>query len=106
MSYLTPDQFESIRSTVSIVPISHLKDEEILQYSFDCEEAKEYEIFLKKKAPKLNELAITETFLLIHNETNELVGYFSLSADTVRYPLSTETEISSFLKPGRSMATS
>lgn len=87
MSYLTPDQFESIRSTVSIVPISHLKDEEILQYSFDCEEAKEYEIFLKKKAPKLNELAITETFLLIHNETNELVGYFSLSADTVRLTL-------------------
>ena len=40
--------------------------------------------FLKEKAQTLEKLAITRTFLLVHNKTKELIGYFSLSADTVR----------------------
>lgn len=84
MSYLISEDFKSILSTVSILPISSLTEEDISQYSFDCGEAKEYETFLKKKALILESLGITRTFLLIHNKTKELIGYFSLSADTVR----------------------
>lgn len=84
MSYLISEDFESILNTVSILPISSLTEEDISQYSFDCGKAKEYETFLKKKALALETLGIARTFLLIHNETNELIGYYSLSADTVR----------------------
>ena len=84
MSYLISEDFESILNTVSILPISSLTEEDISQYSFDCVKAKEYETFLKKKALALETLGIARTFLLIHNETKELIGYYSLSADTVR----------------------
>ena len=84
MSYLISEDFESILNTVSILPISSLTEEDISQYSFDCGKAKEYETFLKKKALALETLGIARTFLLIHNETKELIGYYSLSADTVR----------------------
>ena len=39
---------------------------------------------LKGKSIGLENLGITRTFLLIHNDTGELIGYYSLSADTVR----------------------
>ncbi len=84
MSYLIPEDFESICDTVSIVPISAVPACDILKYSFDCGEAEEYVTFLKMKALSLEKLGVTRTFLLIHNETEELIGYFSLSADTVR----------------------
>ena len=84
MGYLISEDFESILNTVSILPISSLTEEDISQYSFDCGKAKEYETFLKKKALALETLGIARTFLLIHNETKELIGYYSLSADTVR----------------------
>ena len=32
----------------------------------------------------LEEIGVTRTFLVLHNVTNELIGYYSLSADTVR----------------------
>ncbi len=84
MSYLTLEECESIGNTVDIYSISSEQIGDISQYSFDCGEAKEYETFLKEKAIHLEELCITKTFVLIHKETKELVGYFSLSADTVR----------------------
>lgn len=84
MNYLSPENFESILNTVSILPISSLTKEDISQYSFDCGKAKEYETFLKEKALTLESLGITRTFLLIHEKTKELIGYYSLSADTVR----------------------
>lgn len=84
MSYLISEDFESICNTVKIVPISSETVGDISQYSFDCGEAKEYETFLKTKALALETIGVTRTFLIIHRETEELIGYFSLSADTVR----------------------
>lgn len=84
MSYLSTEEFESILDTVNILPISSEEIGDISQYSFDCGEAKEYETFLKMKALPLEVIGVTRTFLLIHGETKELIGYFSLSADTVR----------------------
>ncbi|MBE5867340.1 MAG: hypothetical protein E7293_00050 [Lachnospiraceae bacterium] len=84
MSYLTSKDFESICNTVKIFPISSASIGDISQYSFDCGEAKEYETFLKEKALLLEKIGVTRTFLLIHSHTRELIGYFSLSADTVR----------------------
>ena len=87
MSYLTSDEFESIADTVTIFPVTSAELGDISQYSFYCGEAKEYETFLMKKAIPLDKLAVTKTFVIIHNETKELVGYFSLSADTVKLTL-------------------
>lgn len=42
-------------------------------------------------------LGVTRTFLLIHNITKELIGYFSLSADTVR--LTIDEKIGTDLEP-------
>lgn len=84
MSYLISEDFESICNTVKILPISSEAVGDISQYSFDCGEAKEYETFLKKKAMLLEKIGVTRTFLIIHSKTEELIGYFSLSADTVR----------------------
>ena len=84
MSYLISEDFESICNTVKILPISSEAVGDISQYFFDCGKAKEYETFLKQKALLLEEIGVTRTFLVIHNVTNELIGYYSLSADTVR----------------------
>ena len=91
MSYLISEDFKEILNTVSILPISSLTEEDISQYSFDCGKAREYETFLKKKSLILEKLGITRTFLLIHDKTEELVGYFSLSADTVRLTIDEKT---------------
>lgn len=91
MSYLVPEEYKSISDTVSILSISSLSREDISQYSFDCGKAKEYVTFLREKAQTLEMLAITRTFLLVHNETHELIGYFSLSADTVRLTIDEKT---------------
>lgn len=84
MSYLTEAQYEEIFDTVSIFSINDKEIENISQYSFSCGVAKEYVTFLNLKAKKLDEMAITKTFVLIHKETKELIGYFSLVADTIR----------------------
>lgn len=84
MSYLISEDFESICNTVKILPISAEAVGDISQYSFDCGKAKEYETFLKEKALPLEKIGVTRTFLIFHLETGELIGYFSLSADTVR----------------------
>lgn len=95
MSYLSEQEFEEIRHTVSIFPISSSEIGDILQYSFNCGEAEEYVSFLKEKALRLEELAITRTFVMIHNTTKELIGYYSLSTDTVK--LTTEERVNNGL---------
>lgn len=84
MSYLNEKELEEIVDTVNILPITSACVGDISQYSFHCGDAIEYEIFLRIKALPLEELGITRTFVLLHRDTNELIGYFSLSADTVR----------------------
>lgn len=84
MSYLSENEFNEIFNTVSIFPISSPNIGDISQYSFDCGESEEYVTFLKTKALKLDELLISKTFVLIHNKTQELIGYFSLATDTIK----------------------
>lgn len=84
MSYLSTEDFDNICNTVNIIPISSVSDSDVSQYSFACGKAKEYETFLKMKALTLEQLGVTRTFLLMHKDTEELIGYFSLAADTVR----------------------
>lgn len=91
MSYLSSEEFENIENTVSIFRINSF-DGDISQCSFCCGKAAEYESFLKTKATKLEELGISRTFLLIHNDTKEVIGYYSLSADTVGLTLDEKGE--------------
>lgn len=91
MSYLTSEEISDIANTVNILPISSSKVGDISQYSFVCGEAKEYETFLKVKALPLEQLGVTRTFLVLHRLTGELIGYFSLSADTVRLTIDEKT---------------
>lgn len=87
MRYLTEIEFDKINDTVTISPLSEIDD--ISRYFFDPGTAKEYEIFLKEEAPELDRLCISRTFVFFHKFTNELIGYLSLSTDTVKL---TETE--------------
>jgi len=84
MSYLSESQCKEIAATVSIYPVSSEEIGDISQYSFDCGEAKEYVTFLQEKARELDDLCISKTFVILHNDTKELIGYFTLSADSVR----------------------
>jgi len=84
MSYLSENQCREIAATVSIYPVSSVEIGDISQYSFDCGEAKEYVTFLQERACVLDDLCISKTFVIIHNDTKELIGYFTLSADSVR----------------------
>lgn len=72
MSYLTTEEFESILDTVTIFPVTSVELGDISQYSFDCGDAEEYVTFLRNKAIDLDKLAVTKTFVIIHNETKEL----------------------------------
>lgn len=92
MSYLTTEEFERIADTVTIFPVTSSELGDISQYSFDCGEASEYVTFLMQKAIPLDNLAVTKTFVMIHNETKELIGYFSLAADTVKLTLDEKVE--------------
>lgn len=92
MSYLTAEEFDSIANTVTIFPINSEKLGDISQYSFDCGEAREYVTFLMEKAVLLDRLAVTKTFILRHNVTRELIGYYSLAADTVKLTLDEKVE--------------
>ena len=83
MSYLSEKDILEIADTVSIFSITSVK-EDITQCSFSCGKAEEYVTFLKEKALDLEEKSISKTFVLVHNLTKELIGYFSLSTDAVR----------------------
>lgn len=92
MSYLSTEEFEDILNTVTIFPVTSTELGDISQYSFDCGEANEYVTFLRQKAILLDNLAVTKSFVMIHNKTKELIGYFSLSADTVKLTLDEKAE--------------
>ena len=83
MSYLSKKDILEVADTVSIFTINSVK-EDITRYSFSCGKAEEYVIFLKENALDLEEKSISKTFVLVHNLTKELIGYFSLSTDAVR----------------------
>ena len=80
MSYLTDEQILSIKSNVSLLSIKDVDD--ISHYSFDSQ-IKEYNDFLGI-ADKFYDINVSKTFLLIHNSTNELVAYMTLSADSIK----------------------
>lgn len=69
-----------IEGNVSLLSIDRIDD--ISHYSFDSK-IEEYNDFLKiaKVYGKIN---ISKTFLLIHKETNELLAYMTLSADSIK----------------------
>lgn len=83
MSYLSEKDVKEIADTVSIFSITSVK-EDIKKYSFSCGKAEGYVTFFKEKALDLEEKSISKTFVLTHNLTKELIGYFSLSTDAVR----------------------
>lgn len=82
--YLTDQQFADIMNDISIYGIGSENLDDLSTYSFDCGKALEYKHFLLEQAKPLDEIAISKTFIMIHNVTNELVGYFTLSADTIK----------------------
>ena len=87
MSRLTEEQYNEIAKTVTICPVSEFDFNGIETASFSCGAAAEYTAFLFKDAVELDKRCVSKTFLIIHNKTNELVGYFSLAADTVKLTL-------------------
>ena len=84
MGYLSEDRLDEIADAVRILPISSDEISDIKQYDLDCGEASEYEMFLKEKAMEFDKLCVSKTFLMIHRETQELIGYFSLATDTIK----------------------
>jgi len=82
--YLDDQQFADILNNISIYRIGSENLKDLSAYSFEMHEANEYKHFLLHQARKLDQLGITKTFLMIHNETGELIGYFTLSADTIK----------------------
>lgn len=80
MSYLTENDIMEIKDNVRLLSIKEIDD--ISHYSFDSH-IEEYNNFLKV-AEKFYDLNISKTFLLIHRETNELLAYMTLSADSIK----------------------
>lgn len=80
MSYLTERDIMEIKDNVRLLSIKEIDD--ISHYSFDSH-IEEYNNFLEI-AEKFYDLNISKTFLLIHRETNELLAYMTLSADSIK----------------------
>ena len=80
MSYLTESDIIAIQNSVRLLSINEIDD--ISHYLFDSHIA-EYNAFLKI-AYQFYELNISKTFLLIHNKTDELLAYMTLSADSIK----------------------
>lgn len=80
MSYLTESEIIEIQNNVRLLSIKEIDD--VSHYLFDSHIA-EYNIFLEV-ADKFYDLNISKTFLLISKETNELLAYMTLSADSIK----------------------
>lgn len=93
MRYLTEDKVDEFLDTVKVLPISDSEVGDISQYFFDSGKAEEYASFIKEDALELEELCISKTYVMIHKRTYELVGYFTLSADTVRLTVDEKSDI-------------
>lgn len=90
--YLSDQQFSDISKSISIYSIRSISSKKLSTYSFDCGKANEYKTFLFEKAEQFDEKAISKTFVMIHNRTKELIGYFALSADTIKLTESEKIE--------------
>ena len=91
--YLSDDKVKELLDTVRILSISDEGVGDISQYFFDSGVAEEYTSFIKDDAPSLDEMCVSKTYVMIHRITNELVGYFTLSADTVRLTPDEKSEV-------------
>lgn len=84
MAYLTDEQIEDIAKNVEIREIDEIDD--ISVYKFDSE-IEEYNDFLYKEgvslAKEFNKCNISRTHLFFDREMNELIGYMTLSCDTI-----------------------
>lgn len=80
MSYLTEHDLLDIKDNVSIVSITQIDD--ISHYPFNCH-INEYNTFLDV-ALKYDTLNVSKTFLLLHNQTDELLAYMTLSSDSIK----------------------
>ncbi len=80
MSYLTDGEIRDIGNNVRLVSIKNVH--QLSHYSFDSH-IQEYNDFLNI-ADKFYDLNISRTFLLIHKETDELIAYMTLSADSIK----------------------
>lgn len=80
MSYLNESDIIEIQNSVRLLSINEIDD--ISHYLFDSHIA-EYNEFLKI-AQKFYDLNISKTFLLFHRETDELLAYMTLSADSIK----------------------
>jgi len=93
MDYLTRDETYEITNEVELASIKSIKD--ISEFVFDSN-VKGYNDFLLV-ARVFDEMNVSKTFLLIHNKTQELIAYMTLSADSIRLTKD-EKEIHNLLK--------
>ena len=80
MSYLNESDIIEIQNNVRLLSINEIDD--ISHYLFDSHIA-EYNEFLKI-AQQFSDLNICKTFMLFHRETDELLAYMTLSADSIK----------------------
>lgn len=80
MSYLKEEDIIEIANNVRLLSMEEIED--VSHYLFDSH-IEEYNTFLEV-AKKFNDLNISKTFLLIHKNTNELLAYMTLSADSIK----------------------
>ncbi len=84
MSYLSEEELTEISSIVELISIDEIED--ISLYRFDST-IDEYNDFLYKDgislAMEFSKSKISNVHLLLHKETHELLGYMTLSCDTI-----------------------
>jgi len=80
MSYLTESSMKEIQNNVRLLSIKEIDN--VSHYLFDSH-IEEYNEFLKI-ADKFCDLNISKTFLLLHKQTDELLAYMTLSADSIK----------------------
>lgn len=80
MGYLSEETIDEITESIDIIPLS--KDVDINIYNFDSG-IEEYNNFLVS-AFSYDEINVSKTHLLIHKERNLLLGYITLSTDSIK----------------------
>ncbi len=80
MNYLTEKDIIDIQQNVRLMSIKEIED--VSQYVFDSH-VDEYNNFLKI-ADTFYDWNVSKTFLLMHNKTDELLAYMTLSADSIK----------------------
>lgn len=80
MGYLTNEKIGCIAEKVQLIPYSSIVD--ITKYSFDSS-IEEYNSFLYS-ASEFDKMNVSKTHLLLHKETDTLLGYMTLSTDSIK----------------------